>query len=128
MDSNENKQNLTEKQLKAIPMILQAKTITEGVKKARISRVTFYEWLKNSEFKKEFTRQRQEIIDLALHELKTSASEAVTVLRNLLTAEGESVRLRTALGILEHIGKFIELEKLEGRIDALEGRLINEEY
>jgi len=115
--------NLTKNQLKAIPSILEAKSITEGVKKAGISKTTFYEWLKTPEFKAEFVRQRQELIDLALHELKTSASEAVSVLRELLRAEGEGVRLRTALGILEHIGKFIELEKLEGRIEDLERSL-----
>jgi len=116
----EKKEGLTNLQQKAIPIILSSRTITEGVKKAGVKRETFYLWLKNPEFKAEFIRQRQEIIDLALHELKTSASEAVTVLRELLKAEGEGVRLRTALGILEHIGKFVEFEKLEGRVETLE--------
>lgn len=120
---DENAHNLTRNQLKAIPLILEARSITEGVKKAGISKTTFYDWLKTPEFKAEFVRQRQELIDLALHELKTTASEAVGVLRGLLKAEGEGVRLRTALGILEHIGKFIELEKLEGRIEELERSL-----
>lgn len=117
---DENGRNLTKNQLKSIPLILEAKSITEGVKKARLSKSTFYEWHKNPEYKAELIRQRQESVELALHELKTSANEAVTVLRALLKAESETVRLRTALGILEHIGKFIELEKLEGRIEELE--------
>jgi len=113
-------QNLTKKQLKAIPLILESKTIIGGVEKADISKTTFYEWLKIPEFKEEFVRQRQEIIDLALHELKTSTSEAVNVLRDLLRAEGEGVRLRTAQAILENVLKSIELENLETRVIALE--------
>jgi len=121
---DEIEQSLTEKQLKAIPIILAAKSITEGIEKAKISRGTFYGWMKIPEFKAEFVRQRQEVVDLALHELKTSAGEAVSVLRKLLSARQEGVRLRTALGMLDHISKFIQLEELEQRITALERRSI----
>ncbi len=121
-DVDTNERNLTEKQLKAIPIILGAKSISEGIEKARVSRTTFYEWMKAPEFKAEFVRQRKEIVDLALHELKTAAGEAVAVLRKLLGARQEGVRLRTALGMLEHISKFIQLEDLEKRITDLERR------
>src|SRR3989338_9710460 len=124
MTMTEKKEGLTNLQQKAIPIILSSRTITEGVKKAGVKRETFYLWLKNPEFKAEFIRQRQEIIDLALHELKTSASEAVTVLRELLKAEGEGVRLRTAQAILENVLKSIEIENLEKRIEELERRQI----
>lgn len=116
----DNQKSLTTRQRKAIPVILASRTITEGVKKAGVKRETFYQWIRDPEFKAEFTRQRQEIIDFAMHELKASASEAVTVLRGLLSAESEGVRLRAALGMLDQIGKFIELEALECRIEALE--------
>lgn len=118
-----NGQNLTKNQLKVIPLILETKSITEGVKKAGISKTTFYEWLKAPVFKAEFVRQRQELVDLALHELKTSASEAVKVLRELLKAEGEGVRLRTAQAILENVLKSIELENIEKRLETLERSL-----
>jgi hypothetical protein len=39
-----------------------------------------------------------------------------------LKARQEGVRLRTALGLLDHIGKFIQLEELEQRITDLERR------
>ncbi len=126
-EMNETGQNLTKNQLKAIPLILEAKSITEGVKKAGISKTTFYEWLKITEFKAEFTKQRQELIDLALHGLKTSTSEAVNVLRELLNASNESVRLRTAQTILENVLKSIEIENIENRIEELERKLMNED-
>ena len=120
----EKKGGLTTLQRKAIPIILASKTISEGVKKAGIKRETFYQWIRDPGFKAEFIQQRQEIIDLALHELKTSASEAVSVLRELLQAEGEGVRLRTAQAILENVLKSIEIENLEKRIEELERRQI----
>lgn len=123
MTANKDLQNLTEKQKKAIPLILEAPSISEGCRKAGISRVCFYEWLKDPVFKAAFARQRQELVDLALHELKTSASEAVGVLRGLLKAEGESIRLRTAQAILENVLKSIELENIEKRVEELERKL-----
>lgn len=122
----ENQKCLTTRQRKAIPVILASRTITEGVTKAGVTRETFYQWIKDPEFKAEFTGQRQQIIDLALHELKTSTSEAVSVLRGLLKAEGESVRLRTAQAILENVFKSIEIENIEMRLEALEREVGNE--
>lgn len=118
--ANETELNLTKNQLKALPVILGAKNITAGVQKAGISKTTFYEWIKTPKFKAEFVRQRKDIIDLALHELKASTSDAVAVLRGLLNSKQENIRLRTALGMLDHISKFIELEELEQRIIELE--------
>ncbi len=117
---NKTGQNLTRRQLKAIPIILQARSISEGVEKAAISKTTFYEWIKTPAFKADFERQRQEIIDAALHELKLTAGEAVRVLRELLKAKGEGIRLRTATAILDNIGKFIELENIEKRLSEIE--------
>lgn len=117
---NKSGHNLTKRQLKAIPLILEAKNISEGTKKARVSRTTFYEWLKDQEFKYEFIRQRQDIVELALHELKTAAGDATRVLRGLMESENENIQLRASTSILEHIGKFIELEKLEARIEEIE--------
>jgi len=44
---NDNGQNLTRKQLRAIPIIISARTISEGVKQAGISKTIFYEWMKD---------------------------------------------------------------------------------
>ena len=117
---NQTEQNLTRRQLKSIPIILQARSISEGVEGASISKTTFYEWIKSPVFKTEFDRQRQAIIDAALHELKLTTGEAVRALRELLKAKQEGIRLRTATAILEHIGKFIELENIEKRLSEIE--------
>lgn len=118
---------LSDNQLKAIPLILSARSITEGVERAGISRSTFYDWMQDQTFKAEFERQRRIIVDEGLHNLKLSISEAVDTLLKLLKAESEGVRLRAATSILEHISKFMETEELEQRISEIERRL-NEKH
>ena len=122
-DSVIKRHGLTRRQHKAIPLILQAKTITEGCAGAGITRQTFYEWYRNNDFRMEFIKQRQEIIDLALHELKTSASEAVNVLRELLNSDSEVIKFRTSSSILDHISRFLELENIEERLTAIEKKV-----
>ena len=119
--SNDNScQKLTDRRFKVIPVILGAKSVSDGCKSAKISRETFYQYLKDPVFKAEFVNQRREIIDIALHELKSAAGEAVAVLKKLLGAKQEHVRLKTALGLLEHISNFIRYEDLELRMSEIE--------
>lgn len=121
LDNNQqNSTDLTDKQRKAIPVILLAKNLTEGTEQAKIDRSTFYLWLQCPAFKEEFERQRKEVIDFALSELKISTGEAVRVLKELLEANSETVRLRAATTILENVAKFMELEEIERRILTLE--------
>ena len=127
-DTNPQFPALSAKQLKAIPVILSARNIAEGCKKTRICRDTFYDWFKNPAFKSEFERQRQEIVEAALHELKLTTGEAVKTLRELLKTQEDSVRLRTATAILDHIGKFIELENIEKRLTEIEKKINNEKH
>ena len=121
-DKNRHNPALSGKQSQAIPAILAAKSITAGCRKAGINRDTFYSWLKTPAFKAEFERQRKEIIDLALHELRGLTGQAVEVLRRLLKAKSEVVRLRTAMGIIESVLKAKEAEKNDsgrGQLDEL---------
>jgi hypothetical protein len=126
MELDKTEQNLTEKQRKAVISILEAKSISEGVKKAGISRTTFYEWLKTPGFKSEFSRQRNELIELGLDELKAATGEAVKVLKGLLGSKNEGIRFRAAESILTHVEKFKELEEIEKRLTEIETALENE--
>ncbi len=119
----EDEKGLTTLQMKAVPLILASKNITEGVKKVGTTRETFYQWMQDDEFKAEFIRQRQEIVDIGFHALMASAMDAVKVIRDLLSAKSESVRLRAAQAILDNIQKSIELENIEKRLDEIERRL-----
>lgn len=121
MKSNENKENLTDKQLKAIPHLIDAKTYTEGCKKARITPKTFYQWLKVPAFKEEMKRKRDVVIEDAIDSLKGSMTEAVTALRTLLnTTNNDSLKRYVAKDIIDYVIKTKELEELEQRISRLE--------
>jgi len=115
---------LTRKQLKAIPVIISSKTITEGVRQAGISKTIFYEWIKNDTFKNEFISRQNDIIETALKELKGLASEAIEKLGTLLRESvNENIKLKAIALIIEHTIKMKEIENIEERLRELERRL-----
>lgn len=116
--------NLSDKQLKAISLILSAKTLEQGCFQANISKQTFYNWLENPEFKNELTRQRNEVIQEGLSNLKISIKKAVEVLMDCLSSKDESVKRRAANDLLTHCLRLREIEEVEDRLQALEEIII----
>jgi predicted DNA-binding protein YlxM (UPF0122 family) len=114
---------LTARQTRVIPYLLDAPSIEEGCKRAKVSKAAVYEWLKNESFKAELKRQRDELIRGALYSLKANVSKATRTLVKLLDSESESIKARAAEDILEFTIKAIEREELEKRIEALEARI-----
>ena len=114
---------LTARQTKVIPFIVSSPTYTEGIEKAKVSRKTFYSWLKQSEFKAELDRQRDEVGAEAFGILSQNLNRAVETLVSLLNSSNERVRRLTAKNMIEHFLKHKELKDLEGRIAAIEARL-----
>lgn len=75
--ADKNSQNLTtDRRFRIIPVLLGAKNISEGVKAAKISRDTFYSYLRDPVFKAEFVKQRKELVDVAFHELIVSGGSS----------------------------------------------------
>jgi len=109
---------LTERQLKAIPHIIGSQTYSKGIKKAGISRKTFYEWMKDPVFERELIEQRKRITDEAFSVLEQSLTRAVETLTELLDTEDERLRRLVSKDIIEHILKHKENEELEERIKA----------
>ncbi|HUW19240.1 MAG TPA: phBC6A51 family helix-turn-helix protein [Sedimentisphaerales bacterium] len=127
-ESNEKQQNgqeqkLTERQLKAIPLIVTSATYTEACKKAGLNRTTLYEWLKIPEFKVELDRQRDEVTSEAFGVLSQSLTKAVETLVGLLDHKDDRLKRLTAKDIIEHFLKYKELRELEERIEAIEQTL-----
>lgn len=115
--------NLTARQLKAIPLILASATYTEGMEKAKISRKTLYEWLKQPEFKEELERQRDEIAAAAFRVLENGLSKAITALIGLLDIQDSRLKRLVCNDIIEHFLRRKEIEDLEKRLAAIERRL-----
>lgn len=123
MENTEPKRTLTIRQIRAIPFIVGGKTALEGVKKAKIGKTTYYGWMKQPEFKKEVNRQKNELIKQSLFDLKLSSKEAVKVLIELLKSDNETIRLKTALSILEYAKVFMEQDEIIERLKNLEEQL-----
>lgn len=115
-----DKTGLTERQIKAVPFLIAAQSEVEGCRTAKISRQTYYEWLKEPLFKAELHRAREIILTEAIEALKNHATHAVNTLVKLLNAEMPSLQRSVANDILNHIMKFKELQELETRLDNLE--------
>ncbi len=117
---------LTRKQEKIIDTVLLHKTIEEGARAAGISKTSLYDYLHQPAFREAFESRRKEVVEYGLHELKMAVSEAAHVMRCLLESERESVRLKAATEILNHVGRFMEIEDIQLRLLKLEKKQIEE--
>lgn len=120
---NTGKNRLTDRQLKAIPIIVACPTYSEACKKAQLNRTTFYEWLKDPDFKAELDRQRNQIASEAFGVLSQSLTKAVETLVSLLDNADDRLKRLTAKDIIDFIIRHKENEELEQRIMAIEQRL-----
>ena len=114
---------LTVRQSSVIPYLLAAPSFEEGCRRAKVSKVTVYVWMKEESFRAELKRQRDELIERALDSLKANVSKATETLVKLLDSESESMRVRAAEDIIEFAQKALEHEELERRLEALEARI-----
>jgi len=117
------KTKLTNRQLKAIPIIVTSTTYSEACEKAKLNRTTLYVWLKQPEFKAELDRQRNEVAAEAFGILTQSLTKAVEALTGLLDTQDERLKRLVCKDIIEHFLKHKEVTELEERITAIEARL-----
>lgn len=111
---------LNNRQLLSIPRILSSSSVEEGCKKARVSRTTFYAWLKDDDFKTELKRQRDEMIQDALDRLKCAITKATTELIKLMDSSREDIKRLVCRDIIEYALKSIEIDDIEQRLDKVE--------
>jgi hypothetical protein len=120
------KPKLTSKQMRAIPILLAAKSYEKGCKAARISKTTFYSWLQDEAFSNEFERQRDKIAMEAFGVLTQSLSRAVETLVGLLDNKDDRLKRLTAKDIIDFIIRHKENEDLDKRLTEVEKRLAQE--
>jgi hypothetical protein len=106
-----------------IPFLLASPSTEEACRRARINQTTVYEWLKKEAFQHELKYQRDAVIERALNSLKANLTKAAATLVKHLDSTRENISIRAAESIIEYVQKVLEHEKLEWRIEALEGML-----
>jgi hypothetical protein len=122
------KTKLTDRQLKAIPIIVTSPTYSEACKKARLNRTTFYEWLKMPEFKAELNRQRDEIAAEAFGVLSQSLTQAVEALVSLLDNKDNRLKRLAAKDVIDFMIRHKENEDLDERLTEVEKRLAEKKF
>jgi len=117
------KQGLTKRHLKVIPLLVASLTYTEACEKASINRSTLYEWLKMPEFKAEVERQRSRIAEQAFGILTQNMTRAAETLACLLDDSDKRLKRFAAKDIIEYFIKHKEVEDLEKRLTEVVKRL-----
>lgn len=113
--------NLSIRQQQALPIFASNLTIEEACERAGISRNTFYEWLKEPQFKSELEKLRNEIVNEAVNHLKITSTKAAKTLGDLLERDDSpAVQRAAANDVLGHVMKFMELKELEDRLADIE--------
>ena len=114
------KSQLTDRQLKAIPVIVASPTYSQGCRKAKINRTTFYEWLKDPAFKAELDRQRDAVTTEAFGVLSQALTKAVECLAGLLDSKDGRLKRLAAKDIIDFVIRHKENEDLDARLTKIE--------
>ncbi len=100
---------LTPVQEKAVQLFASGKNVSDTAKELNTDRETLYQWQKLPEFEAYYNKVRREKKLQARNELLNLYSEALKTIKDCLNSTNESVKLKTAVFILEqtrdlHIG------------------------
>jgi hypothetical protein len=97
--------------------------VIEGVNKAGVNPKTYYQWLKQPEFKAELDRRRDEITAEAFAILAQNITRAVETLVGLLGNKDDLLKRLACKDVIEYILEHKVTEGLVKRIDAIEQKL-----
>ncbi len=97
-------ENLSDRQIVALPHVAAAATNAEGARAADISLATLKRWRQDPAFREELRRMRQETADLAHAELNGLALKSTAALAELLEdpdprVRAQAIRLALVLGL-----------------------------
>jgi len=111
---------LTSTQLRAISYILESNSIEEAARKAKVSRGTLYNWMKEELFHEKLMEERTAIFNESLGLIKQATREAVNVLVDLLKCKNETTRRLAAREILGFSIRITEIKDIEERVSKVE--------
>jgi hypothetical protein len=108
------------KQEKLIALLLTERTIDEACKKAGVNVTTYWRWMQDEVFLKEYRKVRRGILENTVAKLQSSTYQAIEALERNLSCENPSVEIRCAQIILEQSMKGLEALEIENRLEELE--------
>lgn len=101
---------LEPKQLQMIDCLLSGESISGTAKKLDVCRSYIYENMEKPAVRAEYNRRLNDIKQQSEHRIQCLYQKAVNTLEESLDAENESVRLKTALFLIDRLDKLNRLE------------------
>jgi hypothetical protein len=125
---NGHGEKLTRKMNDFILVLMSTGTLDEAADAAGISSITARRWYRMDVVKAELKRLQNEVTGHSLTQLKLGISEAVTVLRNVMTDSETppSARVSAAKTMLDGAFRAVETTDILERLEALEAGMENE--
>jgi hypothetical protein len=115
--------NLTPKQVKALTALLAGRTIEATAKDIGVNPATVHRWLGEPAFKAARDAGQRELAELGLSLLLSLVRNAVAVQAAHLQEQTRvQIRQRASEFVIEHALKWIELEEIQRRLEALEAK------
>jgi hypothetical protein len=113
--------NLTVKQIRLITFLLQSSNIKTACKSARVSRQTYYQWLKIKVFSDRLKQAESDLIETEQRALLGTMESCRMILYKIATSgESENQKRLSAIGLYELAINMRQQFNLEERIIALE--------
>ena len=112
-------ENLTQRQIMALPHLLRPGPITEQARNAGISRNTLYRWLEDENFRQCLERLREETLRFSQSEFQAISLKAVEAINDALDSNDLRIRLQAARIVMQESRKAQYDQTMQGRIENL---------
>lgn len=111
---------ISSKQEKLIAFLVTETTIDGACEKAGVNASTYWRWMQQKNFLREYRWARRSILESTIAKLQSVSHQAIETLERNLTCENPTAEIRAAQIILEQSIKGLEMLDVENRIEMLE--------
>ena len=100
-----SEENLSEKQLQTIPLLISSKSVSEAAQLAGVHRTTINRWLQDEEFRAAYEEQRDAVANFARSGMRTLMLKALAVQAERLDSDDPKESARAAKEIMDYDAK-----------------------
>ena len=112
-------ENLTQRQIVALPHLLRPGPITEQARNAGISRNTLYRWFEDENFRECLERLREETLRFSQSEFQAITLKAVEAINDALDSNDIRIRLQAARIVMQESRNAQYDQNMQRRIENL---------
>ena len=112
-------ENLTQRQIVALPHLLRPGPITEQARNAGISRNTLYRWFEDENFRECLERLREETLRFSQSEFQAITLKAVDAINDALDSNDIRIRLQAARIVMQESRNAQYDQNMQRRVENL---------